>query len=957
MRKSRMVRLSAVLVAGAISLPLLATTTSASAANTSATAQIGGQLALPRGADQPQAFSVGSVSFTPSDRQGAMSANWTVDATTSASGTLVIGDTITINAPATTTFPSASHAYTVNGTTVTAIPTTAAGTVTIATPVAVAISSAISVVITGVINPAAGTYANISFGVSTSADTSASNPASGLRFGSVVSSVSFSPSSSVGAGSATWTVDFTTSANGSLAIGDTVTVGAPASTTFPSAASASKVNGTTVTAIPTTGAGTITIATPVALGNSTAVQVVITGVTNPAASSYPNTSFSLSTIADAAANPASGQAFSVGSVNTTTGLVLSSTSVDYGAETSEIFTVTVTGQLGDGYPEGTIAVYNSATKLCSATVTSVSGDGASATCSLSADELAGGSYSDVFATYSPGTPSSSNASFIYGTSSSTPAQAFSVGSVNTTTGLVLSSASVVYGAETSEIFTITVTGQSGDGYPEGTIAVYNSATKLCSATVTSVSGDGASATCSLSADELAGGDYSDVFATYSPGTPSSSDASFTYGTSSSTPPQAFSVFSAPTTTGLALSSPSVVYGAEISEIFTITVTGQSGDGYPEGTVAVYNSTTKLSTATLTPVSGDSTSATCSLSADELAGGDYSDVFATYSPGTPSSSNASYVYGTSSSTPAQAFSVSSVSSTHTTVSESPTGVAYGHESASLFSVTVTTHYGQAVPNDQKVTVNVGPVDCVALLKDGEGTCTIARTALQAGSYPVSAIYGGDATLSGSSGAGASRLSVRKDTTRITVSESPTNVTYGQESASVFSVTVTTRYGEAVPDGEKVRVAIGSVTRTVVLKNGNGTCTMTNNALQSGSYPVLASYGGDPNLSGSRVSELTVRKDTTRTTVSESPTNVTYGHESASVFSVKVTTHHGEAVPKGEKATVHVGDVSCTVVLKGGSGTCTIANRALPVGSYPVSATYGGDPDLRSSRGSSASRLTV
>ncbi|MGA2805511.1 MAG: Ig-like domain repeat protein, partial [Acidimicrobiales bacterium] len=497
----------------------------------------------------------------------------------------------------------------------------------------------------------------------------------------------------------------------------------------------------------------------------------------------------------------------------------------------------------------------------------------------------------------------------------------------------------------------------GDGYPEGTIAVYNSATKLCSATVTSVSGDGASATCSLSANELAGGSYSDVFATYSPGTPSSSDASFTYGTSSSTPPQAFSVFSAPTTTGLALSSPSVVYGAEISEIFTITVTGQSGDGYPEGTVAVYNSTTKLSTATLTPVSGDSTSATCSLSADELAGGDYSDVFATYSPGTPSSSNASYIYGTSSSTPAQAFSVSSVSSTHTTVSESPTGVAYGHESASLFSVTVTTHYGQAVPNDQKVTVNVGPVDCVALLKDGEGTCTIARTALQAGSYPVSAIYGGDATLSGSSGAGASRLSVRKDTTRITVSESPTNVTYGQESASVFSVTVTTRYGEAVPDGEKVRVAIGSVTRTVVLKNGNGTCTMTNNALQPGSYPVLASYGGDPNLSGSRVSELTVRKDTTRTTVSESPTNVTYGHESASVFSVKVTMHHGEAVPKGEKATVHVGDVSCTVVLKGGSGTCTIANRALPVGSYPVSATYGGDPDLRSSRGSSASRLTV
>ena len=188
---------------------------------------------------------------------------------------------------------------------------------------------------------------------------------------------------------------------------------------------------------------------------------------------------------------------------------------------------------------------------------------------------------------------------------------------------------------------------------------------------------------------------------------------------------------------------------------------------------------------------------------------------------------------------------------------------------MFSVAVTTHYGQAVPNGQKVSVNVGPVDCVALLKDGEGTCTIGRTALGAGEYPVSATYGGDATLSGSSDAGASRLTVRKDTTRVSVSESPTSVTYGHESASVFSVTVTTRYGEAVPVGEKVRVAVGSVTRTVVLKDGNGTCTITNDDLQPGSYPVVASYGGDPNLSGSRVSELTVSKDTTRTTVSETP----------------------------------------------------------------------------------------
>src|ERR1039458_7722383 len=348
MRKPHIVHLTAVLAAAAISLPLLVSTSSAFAASPRTTARVGTQLAGLKGHALPQASSVGSVSFAPSDRQEAVSATWTVGFTTSASGALAIGGTITINAPSTTTFSSAASAYKVNGTTVTATPTTAAGTVTIATPVAVGNSSAISVVLTGVTNPAAGTYANSSFSVSTSVDTAASNPASG-------------------------------------------------------------------------------------------------------------------------------QSFSVGSVNTTTGLGLSSASVAYNSETSEIFTVTVTGLSGDGYPEGTVAVYNSSTKLCGATLIPVGGHSASATCSLTAHELAGGSYSDVFATYSPGTPSSSNASYTYGTSSSTPAQAFSVGTVNTTatttTSLELSAREVTYGDEQVEQLSVSVSPQHSGTTPTGTVTI------------------------------------------------------------------------------------------------------------------------------------------------------------------------------------------------------------------------------------------------------------------------------------------------------------------------------------------------------------------------------------------------------------------------------------------------------------------------------------------------------
>ena len=573
MSKPHIAHLTAILAAAAISLPLLASTSSAFAANPRTTTHVGTQPSGLKGHALPQASSVGSVSFAPSDRQGAGSATWTVGFTTSASGALAIGGTITINAPASTTFPSAASAYKLNGTTVTAIPTTAAGTVTIATPVAVGDSSAISVVITGVTNPAAGTYANTAFSVSTSADTAASKPASGLSFGSVVSSVSFSPSSPVSAVSANWTVGFTTSASGALAIGGTITINAPASTTFPSAASAYKVNGTTATATPTTAAGTVTIATPMAVGDSSAISVVITGLTNPAAGTYANTSFSVSTSADtAASNPASGQSFSVGSVNTTTGLGLSSASVAYGSETSETFTVTVTGQSGDGHPEGTVAVYNSTTELCGATLIPVGGHSASVTCSLTTHELAGGSYSDVFATYSPGTPSSSKAKYTYGTSSSTPDQAFSVGTVNTTsttkTSLELSAGNVTYGDEQVEQLSVSVSPQDSGTTPTGTVTISGA---NCQITLSSGNGS-----CTLPAAYFNAGNRQMV-ATYN------GSSSFRRSASAK---ETITIATATTTTRLKLSTTRVTYRDEQVEQLSVSVSPEYPGIRPTGTVTI-----------------------------------------------------------------------------------------------------------------------------------------------------------------------------------------------------------------------------------------------------------------------------------------------------------------------------------------------------------------------------------
>jgi hypothetical protein len=92
------------------------------------------------------------------------------------------------------------------------------------------------------------------------------------------------------------------------------------------------------------------------------------------------------------------------------------------------------------------------------------------------------------------------------------------------------------------------------------------------------------------------------------------------------------------------------------------------------------------------------------------------------------------------------------------------------------------------------------------------------------------------------------------------------------------------------------------------------------------------------------------------VSESPTSVTYGNESASQFTASVTTTNGEAVPSGDTITVNAGTASCTVTLP--ATTCSIGDTDLGSGGpYAVSATYNGDANLSTSTGTASIGLTV
>ncbi len=214
------------------------------------------------------------------------------------------------------------------------------------------------------------------------------------------------------------------------------------------------------------------------------------------------------------------------------------------------------------------------------------------------------------------------------------------------------------------------------------------------------------------------------------------------------------------------------------------------------------------------------------------------------------SDAGYFHGSARSTPL----ASSVSkhTTLTSVSGEPSIVTYGNESTSVFSVTVATHFGGAVPNGEKATVNIGPVNCTVTLNDGKGTCRASKSVFSARGHLVSAAYGGDGKLGGSRGSSSSKLTVERDATHTKVSRSASNPT--QRNELIFSVTVTTHYGEAVPNGERVTVHVGQSTCTALLKDGKGSCGISDTARSGGSYLVSATYGRDTYLSGSSGSSL-------------------------------------------------------------------------------------------------------
>ncbi len=204
-----------------------------------------------------------------------------------------------------------------------------------------------------------------------------------------------------------------------------------------------------------------------------------------------------------------------------------------------------------------------------------------------------------------------------------------------------------------------------------------------------------------------------------------------------------------------------------------------------------------------------------------------------------------------------------------------------------------------------------------------------------------------------------------TTSTSVSENYNTRTYGDEDDVTLTATIT-GIGSNAPTGTVTFKAGSTVLcstssfHRVNSSTYTASCSLGVTTLPVGSFSVAATYSGDSHYTGSTSSGigLTITKDTSHTSAGESASHALAGSESSVTFSATVTTGNGETVGVGDAVTIHVGSASCPATTNAsGVASCTIANSALPVGTYSVSATLAGDANVTGSSSSNSVSFVV
>jgi large repetitive protein len=219
----------------------------------------------------------------------------------------------------------------------------------------------------------------------------------------------------------------------------------------------------------------------------------------------------------------------------------------------------------------------------------------------------------------------------------------------------------------------------------------------------------------------------------------------------------------------------------------------------------------------------------------------------------------------------------------------------------------------------------------------GAAVLMSGTLSAGTHQITATYNGDAGHA-SAVSPPFTQTVNKAPTTTVLTSAPNPSMFGE--AVIFTATVSSNSG-GTPNG-RVTLLDGSaiVGRPVTISGGRA--AFTSSTLTTGAHNVTASYAGNANFAAS-VSPVVVQTvaglvtPTVVLTVSPSVSN-----DGDTVTFTATVSYPGGPVPTGS---ITISDVNDGAKIYGlarlDNGVAVVKNSTIPVGSYNLVATYGGD----------------
>ena len=210
---------------------------------------------------------------------------------------------------------------------------------------------------------------------------------------------------------------------------------------------------------------------------------------------------------------------------------------------------------------------------------------------------------------------------------------------------------------------------------------------------------------------------------------------------------------------------------------------------------------------------------------------------------------------------QAFVVSQLDSSSTVLAVSPAKIVFGKTPAEQVSVSVTPSIASGT-----ATVTARPVKgrriwlCGITVTAGKGSCGLSATKLNAGTYPLVAVYHGSGALSGSASSAVTlTISPANSATALTLSAA--SVAYKNQSDERLSVTVHPRF-TGLPAGSVTLTAYPAKGHPVqvcrfTLAKGKGSCRLAARKLAVGSYQVVAAYLGTTDFRSSASAKRTLK----------------------------------------------------------------------------------------------------